>query len=93
MALPKIHQFQKSIDLLIHKLPFSHLVHKITLEVGWYDMHFQVHAIVTLQEAAEAYLVGLLEDARLCTIHAKCITIMCKDIQLAGHIHGDHLHY
>ena len=56
-------------------------------------MHFQVHAILTLQEAAEAYLVGLLEDANLCPIHAKCTTIMPKDIQLAQHIHGEHLHY
>ena len=69
------------------------LVHEIALEVGWYDMHFEVHAILTLQEAAEAVLVVLLEDANLCTIHMKCITIMPKDIQLAWHIHGEHLHY
>ena len=78
--------FKKSTDLLICKLPFSHLVHEIALEVGQYDMWFQMHAILTLQEAAEAYLVGLLEDTNLCTIHAKCITIMPKDIQLAQHI-------
>ena len=46
-------------------------------------MCFQVHAILILQEAAEVYLVGLLEDANLCAIHAKHITIMPKDIQLA----------
>ena len=69
------------------------LVHKIALEVGKYDMHFQVHAILTLQEAPEAYLVGLLEDANLSTIHAKQVTIMPKDIQLAWHICGEHLHY
>ena len=52
-------------------------------------MHFQVPAILTLQEAAEAYLVRLLEDANLCAIHMKCITIMPKDIQLAWCIHGE----
>ena len=38
-------------------------------------------------------LVGLLEDANLCTIHAQRVTIMPKDIQLAWCIHGEHLHY
>ena len=74
MVVPsEICQFQKSTDLLICKLPFSCLVHEVALAVGLYDMHFQVHAILTLQEAAEAYLVGFLEDANLwhhsCEIH------------------------
>ena len=81
------------MDLLIHKLSFLCLDHEIAPEVGQYDLHFQVNAISTLQEAAEAYLVGLLEDDNLCAIHAKCITIMPKDIQLAQLIHGEHLHY
>ena len=93
VTLYKIHQFLKSTDLLVCKLPFSHLVHEIALKVGRFDMHFQVHAILTLQEAEEAYLAWLLEDANLCTIHVKCITIMPKDIQLTQHISGEHLHY
>ena len=93
VALHEIHQFQKSMYLPICKLPFSCLVHEIALEVGWYDMHFQVCTILTLQEAAVACLVGLLEDANLWAIHVKCITIMPKDIQLAWHIHWEHLHY
>ena len=92
VALPD-RQFQKSTELLIHKLPFSCLVCKIAQEVGKFDMHFQVHAILTLQEAAELYLVGHLEHANLCTVHTKHITIMPKDIQLAHHIHKQHLHY
>ena len=83
IALGKIHWFQKSMELLIQKLPFSWIVHEIALEVGKYDLHFQAHAILCLQEAVEAYLVGLLEDANLCAIHAKRVTIMPKDIQLA----------
>ena len=93
VALCKVHWFQKSTKLLIHKLPFSHPVCEIALEVGCYDMWFQVHDILTLQEAAEIYLVGFLEDANLCTIHMKHITIMPKDMQLAQHICGEHLHY
>ena len=56
-------------------------------------MCFQVHAVLTLKEAEEAYLVRLLEDTNLCTIHAKHITIIPRDIQLTCHIHGEHLHY
>jgi histone H3/H4 len=41
------------------------------------------------QEAAEAYLVGLFEDTNLCAIHAKRVTIMPKDIQLARRIRGE----
>ena len=93
VALHEIWQFQKSTELLIWKLLFSWLVHKIALAVGKYDLHFQGSAILCLQEAAEAYIVGLMEDANLCTIHAKRVTIMPKDIQLACHIWGEHLQY
>ena len=93
VALREIRQYQKSTELLIQKLPFSQLVHEITQEVGKTDMRFQGSAIICLQEGAEAFLVSLLEDANLCTIHAKMVTIMPKDIQLACHIWGEHLHY
>ena len=82
----KVHEIQwlqKSTELLIQKLPFLWLVHEIALEVGKYDLHFQGHTIICFQEAAEAYIVGFREDANLCTIHTKRVTIMPKDIQLA----------
>ena len=47
------------------------------------------HAILALQEAAEAYLVGLFEDTNLCAIHAKRVTIMPKDVHLATRIRGE----
>jgi histone H3/H4 len=53
------------------------------------DLHFQSSALLALQEAAEAYLVGLFEDTNLCAIHAKRVTIMPKDIQLARRIRGE----
>ena len=40
------------------------------------DARFQASAVLALQEAAEAYLVGLFEDSNLCAIHAKRVTIM-----------------
>ena len=80
VALWDIQQFQESTELLIRNLPFSWLVCEIAQEVGKYDLHFQGSTIICLQEAAEAYLVGLMEDTNLCTIHAKWVTIMPKDI-------------
>ena len=46
---------------------------------------------MALQEAAEYYLAGLFEDTNLCCIHAKRVTIMPKDIQLAHRIWGEQL--
>jgi histone H3/H4 len=53
------------------------------------NLRFQSSAVMTLQEASEAYLVGLFEDTILCAIHAKRVTIMPKDIQLARRIRGE----
>ncbi len=53
------------------------------------DLRFQAQAVLALQEAAEAYLVGLFEDTNLCAIHAKRVTIMPKDMQLARRIRGE----
>ncbi|KAJ3705853.1 hypothetical protein LUZ61_009558 [Rhynchospora tenuis] len=53
------------------------------------DLRFQSSAMAAIQEAAEAYLVGLFEDTNLCVIHAKRVTIMPKDIQLARRIRGE----
>ena len=75
VALQEIQQFQKSTELPIRKLPFSQLVCEIALEVGKYDLCFQVSAIICLHEAAEAYIVSLMEDANLCTIHTKRVQL------------------
>ena len=81
-ALRDIRHFQKSTALLIRKLPFQRLVREIAQDFKT-DLRFQSVAILCLQEAVEAYLVGLFEDTNLCAIHARRVTIMSKDIQLA----------
>jgi histone H3 len=88
VALREIRKFQKSTELLIRKLPFQRLVREIATEFKS-DLRFQSQAVLALQEAAEAYLVGLFEDTNLCAIHAKRVTIMPKDIQLARRIRGE----
>ncbi|PPD81510.1 hypothetical protein GOBAR_DD21543 [Gossypium barbadense] len=85
VALREIRKYQKSTELLIRKLPFQRLVREIAQDFKT-DLRFQSHAVLALQEAAEAYLVGLFEDTNLCAIHAKRVTIMPKDIQLARRI-------
>lgn len=89
VALREIRKFQKSTDLLIRKLPFQRLVREIAGEFKC-DLRFHLQAILALQEAAEAYLVGLFEDTNLCAIHARRVTIMPKDMQLAKRIRGEH---
>ena len=88
VALREIRKYQKSAELLIRKLPFQRLVREIAQDFKT-DLRFQSQAVLALQEAAEAYLVGLFEDTNLCAIHAKRVTIMPKDIQLARRIRGE----
>jgi histone H3 len=72
----------------VRKLPFQRLVREIAQDFK-NDLRFQSSAVVALQEASEAYLVGLFEDSNLCTIHGRRVTIMPKDLQLARRIRGE----
>ncbi|KAK0259393.1 hypothetical protein B0A54_02844 [Friedmanniomyces endolithicus] len=88
-ALQEIRRYQKSTTLLMAKLPFSRLVRELTMNLAHVSAgvtRWQSQAIQALQEAAEAFLVHLFEDTNLCAIHAKRVTIMQKDIQLARRI-------
>lgn len=88
VALREIRRYQRNTELLIRKLPFQRLVREISQEMST-GMRFQASALAALQEASEAYLVGLFEDTNLCAIHAKRVTILPKDIQLARRIRGE----
>ncbi|KAF9204980.1 centromeric DNA-binding histone H3-like protein cse4 [Haplosporangium sp. Z 27] len=97
VALREIRQYQKSTDLLLKKLPFSRVVRELassyvtSMSYGSnVGLRWQGAALLALQEASEAYLVHLFEDANLCAIHAKRVTIMQRDIQLARRIRGIH---
>ncbi|XP_037834645.1 histone H3-like [Kryptolebias marmoratus] len=63
VALREIDHYQKSTELLIQKLPFSHLVQEITQDFKT-DLSLQSSAVMAPQEASEAHLVGLFEDTR-----------------------------
>ena len=88
VALREIRRYQKSTELLFRKLPFQRFVREVAQDYKT-DLRFQGSAVLALQEAAEAYLVGLFEDCNLCAIHAKRVTIFPRDIQLARRIRGE----
>ncbi len=95
VALREIRRYQKSSELLIRRLPFQRLVREIMQELTdsssfvHQDKRFQASALLALQEASEAYLVGLFEDTNLCAIHARRVTIQPKDLNLARRIRGE----
>ncbi|KFD49297.1 hypothetical protein M513_09849 [Trichuris suis] len=88
VTLREICRYQKSTELLIRRLPFQRLVREIAQDFKT-DLRFQMSAVLALQEATEAYMVGLFEDTNLCAIHARRVTITAKDIQLARRIRGE----
>jgi histone H3/H4 len=94
VALREIRKYQKRVDLLIRKLPFQRLVREIAREIAREgtntnnDLRFQASAIEALQEAAENYLIILMDDTNQFALHVKRVTIMKKDMQLALRIRG-----
>ena len=84
----EIRKYQSGTELLICQLPFQRAVKEIIQSIRG-DVQFQTTAIMAIQEAGEAFLVGLLKQANLCALHAKHVTIMPRDIQLVRCIWGD----
>ena len=92
VALREIRWYQRSTENLIKRTPFQKLIREISQEyricpdgpgTPSVQVHFQSTAIAALQEAAENFIVGLFEDINLLAIHARCVTIMPRDIWLA----------
>jgi len=84
----QIRKYQKSTELLIRKMPFQRLVREVAQDFKT-DLRFQPQAIMACQAASEAYLTSLFEDANLCAIHSKRVTIFPKDMQLVRRIRGE----
>jgi histone H3/H4 len=84
----EIKHYQRTSELLIRRLPFTRLVREVAANLSRFrePQRWQASALMALQEAAEAYLVQLFEDANLCAIHAKRITVQPRDIVLARRI-------
>ena len=88
VSLAALRWYQKSLGMLIPMLAFSRLVREIT-DNEKKELRFQAAVIKALQDGAEYYLIGMLEDTKLCAIHAKHKTVMSKDITLTRRLHRD----
>jgi histone H3 len=88
VALHEIRRFQKTTELLIRNAPFQHIVREIVQKCKK-DVRFQSTAVLALQEASEAYMVGMFEDTNLAALHAKHVTILPRDLALARRLSGD----
>jgi histone H3 len=87
VALREIRRYQKSTELLVPKRAMQRVIREIVQDFKP-DLRCQSSAVAAIQEAAEAYLIGLFSDANMCALHAKRVTMMPKDIQLAKRIRG-----
>ncbi|KAJ7793510.1 histone-fold-containing protein [Mycena olivaceomarginata] len=92
-VLHQIRPYKKSTELLIKKVPFQRLVREIAqnYKVKMANIRLQSTAVLALQEASEAYMVSLLEDANHAAAHGKHITVQPKDLTLAIRIRGEHM--
>nr|QEL13115.1 CENH3.2 [Cicerbita alpina] len=82
-SLREVRRLQKTVNLLIPAAPFIRTVREISNYFAPEVTRWQAEALQALQEAAEDYLVQLFEDSMLCSIHAKHVTLMKKDWELA----------
>ena len=87
-AMQEVMHYQKTTELLIQKVSFQRVVRELCAQIQNH-IRFESQALLALQEAAESYLVGLFEDANLCTAHAKRITVQTRDIDLSRRIRGE----
>ncbi|KAH7862548.1 hypothetical protein Vadar_006319 [Vaccinium darrowii] len=75
VALREIRHFQKTWKLLIPAAPLIRTVREISNSFAPQITRWEAEALLAIQEAAEDYLVHLFEDANLCAIHAKRVTL------------------
>jgi histone H3/H4 len=89
-VLQEIRKLQQTTHTLIPRIHFSRIVRDVAFGLhGGHEYRWASEALEAMQTAAEAYLVGLFEDANLCAMHAKRVTIQVKDMMLALRIRGD----
>uniref|UniRef100_M4EV01 Core Histone H2A/H2B/H3 domain-containing protein n=1 Tax=Brassica campestris TaxID=3711 RepID=M4EV01_BRACM len=89
VALREIRHFQKTTKLLIPAASFIREVRSVTQIFAPPDVtRWTAEALMAIQEAAEDFLVGLFSDAMLCAIHARRVTLMRKDFELARRLGG-----
>lgn len=61
------------------------------LQVSWHHLKAveSFSNAFSIQDGAEAFMIGLFEDTNLAALHARRVTIMPRDMELARRIRGD----
>lgn len=85
-ALFQICHLQKTVQNLIPRSPFCRCVKEVLNSLG--DFRMTKDSLDALQEAAEAYMVGVFGDAYRLTLHRARVTILPSDIQLLMYLRG-----
>ncbi|XP_078044969.1 uncharacterized protein LOC144474198 [Augochlora pura] len=90
LVLREIKHLQRTVHVLIPKLPFGRLVRDIISDMSSspIDMRLSPIALDALQEATEAYLVQFFEDCILVAMHAKRVTLQVQDVRLLRRLRG-----
>jgi histone H3 len=88
VALKEIRYFQRASETLIRRQPFTRLVREVAQDFKD-DLRFQMSAIDVLHRFIEAKLIDMMEKANRTAIHAKRVTVMPKDLQLARRLAGE----
>ena len=86
-ALQDIKYLQSIHQVFLQTTPFARLVHDVLKEFG--NHRVTSDALMCFKEAYEFHLQELIDKAKACTIHHKCITLSVVDLQLARYLSGD----
>jgi histone H3 len=90
VALREVRKYQKTTEHLIRKAPFVRLVRECLFKTKE-SIRLSASACEAIQDATESYMTGLLSDANLCTLHAKRVTLMPRDLKLARRLRGERI--
>ncbi|KAH7301444.1 hypothetical protein KP509_23G026900 [Ceratopteris richardii] len=92
-SLREIRRAQKSVGLLIPRLPFMRVVKQISANLcslmktsSFVNVRWQTQALLCLQEAAEDFAIDFMNDAYLCATHSHRVTLMAKDYVIVSRI-------
>jgi histone H3/H4 len=87
VALREIRRYQKTTDLLLRRAPFQRLVRQVASEFkvpGTDGLRFQASAVEALQEATEASMISMFQNANRYAIHANRVSVTPDDMELVS---------
>lgn len=91
VALREIRKLQATVHTVLKRAPFYRLVKEVAINYAPDAIRFTKSAVDAVQEATESFVTSLLADSNLCALHARRVTVMPRDIQLARRLRGERL--